>query len=98
MNAQDFLYDRSDKAIRSLFRRFLELLEDVKREHQINFEKLRDHLPEEEALIDMADYLDDDRFAAYRKKVLDLGNGTLREHQTELENVTVHFKFNKDKE
>jgi hypothetical protein len=94
MDAKDFLFDRSDKAMRSLFKGFLVILEDLQREHSINFAKLYDSLPEEyEDLVGMADYLDDERFAAYRKKVLDLGNEIARDHQCELENFQVQFIF-----
>ena len=98
MNAQDFLNQKSDKALRSIFRGFLIILEDIQREHDINFDKLRESLPEHEALINMADYMDEDRFNAYRKKVLDLGNDVLRDYQSELENFKVSFIFKQDKE
>ena len=93
MDAQNILEDRTGKAIRTLFKGFLGILEDVQREHDINFDKLRESFPDEESLINMADYLDEDRFSAYRKKVLDLGNSILREHQAEMENFTIEFRF-----
>jgi len=94
MDAKDFLLDRSDKEIRFLFKMFLGLLEDLQREHQINFDKLYDALPDEyHDLVDMADYFDEDRFSAYRKKVLDYGNEALRNCLGELENFQVHFIF-----
>jgi len=96
MDAQNFLADKSDRALRSLFKGFLIILEDIHREHNINFEKLRNALPEDEDLIDMADYFDDERFSSYRKKVLDLGNEILRDYQSELENFQVSFIFKKD--
>lgn len=96
MDAQDFLADRSDRALRTLFKGFLIILEDIHREHHINFEKLREAFPEDEDLIDMADYFDDERFSIYRKKVLDLGNEMLREYQSELENFEVKFIFKQD--
>ena len=96
MDAQNFLAEKSDRALRALFRGFLIILEDINREHSINFGKLRDSLPEDIDLIDMADYFDEERFAAYRKKVLDLGNGILRDYQTELENFEVKFIFKQD--
>lgn len=96
MDAQDFLAERSDRALRTLFKGFLKILEDVRREHEINFDKLRGSLPDDVDLIDMADYFDDERFQAYRKKVLDLGNEMLREYQSELENFKVTFVFKQD--
>jgi len=80
-----------------MFKGFLNILEDLQREHQINFDKLYEALPEEDHnLIGMADYFDEERFAAYRKKVLDMGNETLREYQNELENFRITFKFTKE--
>ena len=97
MDAKDFLVEGSDREIRSLFKGFLEILEDLQREHRINFDKLYSGLPEEyHDLVEMADYFDAERFAAYRKKVLDRGNEALRNQQSGIENFQVSFIF-KDK-
>jgi hypothetical protein len=94
MKAQDFLNDRSDYYIRFLFKSFLNILEDLQSNHEVNFAKLYDSLPEEyHDLINMADYFDGDYFINYRKKVLDLGNSVLRDYHSEVENLTVEFKF-----
>lgn len=74
------------KHITFLFKWFLSLLEDIKREHSINFDKLRDGLPDNLMLIDMADYLDEERFKLLRKRVLDHGNETIRNLERDLEN------------
>jgi hypothetical protein len=70
------------------------MLEDLKKTHEINFNKLYDGLPEEHhSLINMADYFDEDYYQNYRKKVLDIGNSVLRDYNSELENLVVEFKF-----
>ena len=62
--------------------------------HEINFEKLYDNLPEEKHdLIEMADYFDEEHYELYRKRVLDIGNSVLRDYNSELENLTVEFRF-----
>ena len=62
--------------------------------HEINFEKLYSNLPKEsQPLIEMADYFDEDHYEMYRKKILDIGNSVLRDYNSELENLTVEFKF-----
>jgi hypothetical protein len=62
--------------------------------HEINFEKLYDGLPEEShSLIEMADYFDEKHYEMYRKKILDIGNTVLRDYNSELENLTVEFRF-----
>lgn len=94
MKARDFLNDRSDHHIKFLFKSFLGILEDLQNHHEVNFDKLRDNLPSEyENYIDMADYFDENRYQHYRKKVLDIGNSVLRDYNSELENLTVEFKF-----
>jgi hypothetical protein len=94
MKAQDFLNDRSDHHVKFLFKSYLLMLEDLKKTHEINFNKLYDGLPEEHhSLINMADYFDEDYYQNYRKKVLDIGNSVLRDYNSELENLVVEFKF-----
>ena len=94
MKADEFLNDRSDYHIRFLFKSFLGILEDLKTNHDINYAKLYDSLPEEyHDLVNMSDYFDGDYFSEYRKKVLDLGNSTLRDYNSELETLTVEFRF-----
>lgn len=94
MKAQEFLNDRSDYYIRFMFKSFLNILEDLQSHHEINFGKLYDSTPSEyHDLINMSDYFDEDYFANYRKKVLDLGNSVLRDYNSEVENLTVEFKF-----
>ena len=94
MNAQDFLNDRSDHHVRFLFKSFLGILEDLKKSHEINFEKLYEALPEEHhSLISLGDYFDEEYYNQYRKKVLDIGNSVLRDYNNELETLTVEFKF-----
>ena len=56
----------------ALSRNILTLLEDLKVNHNNNFDKLRVNLPLDlENLVDMSDYFDENTYAYYRKKVLD---------------------------
>ena len=41
----------------------------------------------------MADYFDEAHYEIYRKKILDIGNSVLRDYNSELENLTVEFRF-----
>ena len=94
MIAKEFLNERSDHHIRFLFKSFLGILEDLKNNHDINFSKIRDSVPQEyQDLIDMADYFDEDYFYNYRKKVLDIGNSVLRDYNSELDTLHVEFRF-----
>ena len=94
MIAKEFLNDRSGHHIRFLFKSFLQVLEEMQAVHEINFEKLYDSLPKENhSLIEMADYFDDEYYEIYRKRILDIGNSVLRDYNSELDNLTVEFRF-----
>lgn len=73
------------KHITYLFKGFLELLETIQKEHDINFEKLEKSLPHHKNLIDMANYLDAAKFSYYRKKILDRGGETIRNLEKDLD-------------
>ena len=68
-------------------------MEDLHTEHQIAFSKLKKNLPDEVALIDQADYFGQDKLQYLRKKILDMGNETVRESNTNLEKFTISFRF-----
>ena len=91
---KEILQDRYEKHIKNLFKGFLHLLEDLNEEHAIHFAKLKKALPEHyKTLIDQANYFDFDKMQYLRKKVLDMGNDSLRNQNEDLEKFTVHFKF-----
>jgi hypothetical protein len=68
----------TNKHIRILFKQFLHLLEDMKFEHDVNYSKLKESLPEAKHLIDMANFLDEKKYSHSRKKILDFGNDAIR--------------------
>ena len=71
------------------------MLEDLQKEHQIHFSKLKRNLPEDyTSLLDQADYFDEDKRQHLRKRTLDIGNETIRNLEGELENFTISFTFN----
>ena len=88
------LREANERHVRRLFKDFLYLLEDLHKEHCINFEKLKRNAPEGFcASIDLADYFDNSKMQHLRKRVLDLGNDSIRNSQEDFENYTVIFKF-----
>jgi len=91
---KEILQDRYEKHIKNLFKSFLCLLEDLNEDHSIHFAKLKKALPEEyHSLINQANYFDYDKMQYLRKRVLDLGNDSLRNQNEDLEKFIVHFKF-----
>ena len=69
-------------------------MEDLHQDHMINFSKLREALPSEHSpLINQADYFDQHKMQYLRKKILDMGNESIRDTNNDLENFTISFKF-----
>ncbi len=94
MDPQDTVNAIYSKSTKILFKAFLVLIEDLHQDHMINFAKLRKALPEEySSLIDQADYFDQHKMQYLRKKILDMGNESIREANNDLENFTISFKF-----
>lgn len=76
----------SKKHITYLFKNFLTLLEDVKFDHDVNYKKLYGIVGEDkQEVLEMGDFLDQQKFQHYRKKILDLGNASIRSLEKDLE-------------
>ena len=94
MNAEDIFKKCCHRNTVSLFKGFLVMLEDLHKEHEINFRKLRNNLPEGcVPIVDQADNFDEDKLKHLRKRTLDLGNETIRNIQGDLDNYTIGFTF-----
>jgi hypothetical protein len=95
MDAQGIFRKYCQRNTVSLFKGFLVMLEDLQREHQIHFGKLKKNMPEGFLpIIEQADYFDEEKLQHLRKRTLDLGNETIRNVESELENFTISFTFN----
>lgn len=68
------------------------ILEDIKHEHDRQFAMLLDSAPDSfKAVVKQANYLDDQKTAHFRKRILDIGNESLRKLACELTQVRVEF-------
>ena len=94
MNPDESIHSFYSKNTKILFKSFLIMIEDLNNDHLRNFDKLRNSMPEEyQPLIDQADYFDQAKLQYLRKKILDLGNESIRTTESSLENFTISFKF-----
>lgn len=94
MKDKDLANSIYSKNTKVLFKSFLILIEDLHRDHVINFGKLRKALPEEyTSLVEQADYFDQYKLQYLRKKILDMGNESIRDAESSFENFTISFKF-----
>jgi hypothetical protein len=76
-NIKDILSFQVHRNIINLYKRYLNLIEDIQEEHINMLNKLNKKIDQD--TLKNVDYFDDNKYNYYRKKVLDLGNETIRE-------------------
>ena len=86
LNANDLLRFQARRNITGLYKSFLILIEDLEKDQQIQFSKLKEAMPEHKSLLDQAEFLDSGKSNYIRKKILDAGNNAIRELTSELQN------------
>lgn len=89
---KELLEFQISRNITNLYKSFLIMVEDLHQQHHSNYKKLKQSLPEKNELINQADYWDEERMDFVRKKILDNGNGTLREIMSQLEQFDITIK------
>ena len=77
----------------NLYKSFLIILEDLEKENEISFNKLKRQIPDQGNAIECANYFDEAKMEYLRKKILDLGNGSIRHFVTELEKYNIDFNI-----
>lgn len=94
MNAKESLSKKSTKSISFLFKQYLSLIEDLKFEHDQFLKKVKQEIPSEHHnIIDNADNFNDEKMARIRKRVLDIGNETIRSLDSDLSDFSINFVF-----
>jgi hypothetical protein len=94
MDAKESLSRKSNKSISFLFKQYLLLIEDLKFEHDQFVKKIKQEIPSEHHnIIDNAETFNDEKLCRIRKKVLDIGNETIRSLDNELNDFSVNFVF-----
>ena len=91
--AKRILNFRTRQSITNLYKQFLVLVEDLQEEYDGNMSRLLEVLPESEIpKLLQAKFLDEAKFQYLRKKILSVGNDTIRNLESELDNY--HILFN----
>ena len=95
MDAKKNLNRESDDEISRLFKMMLMMVEDMKRDHDFHYDKLYDNIPEEyHKIINTANHFTPQKVNWIRKRILDVGNESIRNLGSKLDNYTVSFIFN----
>ncbi len=94
MDAKKNLNRRSEHEISNLFKTMLSFLEDMKMDHDFHYEKLYEGIPKEyHKIIDTANHFTPQKVNWIRKRILDVGNESIRNLYSEIDNYTVSFIF-----
>ena len=94
MNAKKNLVSKSEKEIGGLFKMMLLMVEDMKRDHDFHYDKLYENIPEEyHKIINTANHFTQPKINWIRKRILDVGNESIRSLGSEMNNYTVNFIF-----
>ena len=90
ITGNDLLAFHYRRNITDLYKSFLVVLEDLNKENEIAFQKLKRQLPEACDALDNANYFDDAKMEYIRKKILDSGNGCIRRMINDLEKFDIN--------
>ena len=94
MDAKKNLNKESGDEISRLFKMMLMLVEDMKKDHDFHYDKLYDNIPEEyHKIINTANHFTPQKVNWIRKRILDVGNESIRNFGSALDNYTVSFIF-----
>ena len=94
MDAKINLNQESNEEISRLFKMMLMLVEDMKKDHDFHYEKLYENIPDEyHKIINAANHFTPQKVNWIRKRILDIGNESIRNFGSALDNYTVSFIF-----
>jgi glucan phosphorylase len=97
MDAKKNLSKSSNDEISRLFKMMLIMVEDMKKDHDFHYDKLYEHIPPDyHPVIDTANHFTPQKVNWIRKRILDIGNESIRNLDSSLNNYTVSFIFKKD--
>lgn len=97
INGEDLLKFQLARNVTQLYKTFLIIVEDLNKENEIAFQKLKRQIPSHTSSLDCANYFDDAKMEYVRKKILDAGNGCIRSMTGEMENFNINVSL-KNKE
>ena len=94
MDAKKKLSESSNGEISRLFKMMLIMVEDMKKDHDFHYEKLYENITQEyHKIIDTANHFTTQKVNWIRKRILDVGNESIRNLGSEIDNYTVSFIF-----
>jgi len=89
-NLKEYLMFQIHRNVVNLYKRYLNLIEDIQEDHTNMLNKLNKEIDLEK--LKNVDYFDDNKYNYLRKKILDLGNETIREIEKNFDFLNIEIK------
>jgi hypothetical protein len=93
IDGQELLKFQLARNVTQLYKTFLVMVEDLNKENEIAFQKLKRQIPNHTSSLDCANYFDDAKMEYVRKKILDAGNGCIRTMSGEIESFDINVNI-----
>ncbi len=93
IDGQELLKFQLARNVTQLYKTFLVMVEDLNKENEIAFQKLKRQIPSHTSSLDCANYFDDAKMEYVRKKILDAGNGCIRTMSGEIESFDINVNI-----
>jgi len=88
---KSFVYFQIQRNIVSLYKRYINLIEDLQEDHINMLNKLNSKI--DQNTLKNIDYFDENKYNYIRKKILDNGNEVIREIEKNLEKLNFTLKW-----
>jgi len=92
---KDYVSFQIHKSLVNLYKRYLNLIEDIREDHDSMIEKISSKI--DKNTLKNIDYFDDIKYNYLRKKILDIGNETIREIEKNFDFIKMEFKDENEK-
>ena len=87
---KEFLAFQLNRNIISLYKKYFEIIDDLKLEHELMLKKIERVSSKE--FVKNIDYFSIDKYNHIRKKILDAGNDTVRGVESSFNSITITLK------
>lgn len=87
---KDYLAFQLNRNIISLYKRYFEIVDDLKQEHELMLLKVKKQTSTQFA--ENIDYFTPDKYNYIRKKILDAGNDAIRNIESNFKSVSINLK------
>lgn len=87
---KEYVLFQVHKSLVNLYKRYLNLIEDLQEEHKSMVDKVANYT--DKNTLKNIDYFDNNKYNYLRKKILDIGNESIREIEKNFEFIKMEFK------